>query len=175
MKGRKPNATPVVVGPWAGASTKTDSLKLDQPDWLLAYDPGEEGQEAWGKRRAEIAGVRFKELVDAMSFRGTLDKDNNALIEMCAAAYADWKLAEAHVAKFGPIVPAPKTSVPMHNPYKAIADSAFKRMVIAEDRLGIPPVERSRATKAGAKKKGKNAAEAYLSSGPPAWAPKAKG
>jgi hypothetical protein len=109
-----------------------------------------------------------------MTARGTYDTDNNALVEMAAAAYADWKLGEAHVAKFGPVVPAPKSNVPMHNPYKAIADGAFKRMVVAEDRLGIPPVERGRATKAGSKRKGKNAADAYLNSAP-AWAPKAKG
>jgi phage terminase small subunit len=171
MKGRKPNPAPVVVpGPWTGASKNAESPKIDGPDWLLEFDGS---ADEWGKRRAEIAKVRFAVLIKSMTERGTLDTDNNALVEMAAGAYADWKLAEAHVTKFGPIVPAPKTNVPMHNPFKALADAAFKRLVIAEDRLGIPPVERGRATKAGGKVKKKNAAEAYIGK-VPAWAPSAK-
>jgi phage terminase small subunit len=98
-----------------------------------------------------------------MKHKGILDLDNDALIEMASGAYADWKLAEAQVAKSGPIVPAPKTGVPMHNPYKAIADAAMKRLQSAERDLGIPPVERGRTTKAPERaKKNDRAADSYL-------------
>jgi phage terminase small subunit len=167
MQGRKPSPAPVVVGPWADSEPPS----IGQPEWCASFDPETED---WGTRRAEIAQARFELLVKSMTAKGTLDSDNSALIEMAAGAYADWKLGEAHVAKFGPIVPAPKTGVPMHNPYKAVADGAFKRMVSAEDRLGIPPVERGRATKAGGKVKKRNAAENYLGGKAPNWAPKAK-
>jgi phage terminase small subunit len=168
MRGRKPAPAVVVSGPWAGsADEKPDA---NQPDWAESYDGR---PEEWGPRRAKIAEKRFAALVASMTAKGTLDQDNLALVEMAAGAYADWKLAEAHVNHFGPIVPAPNSGTPMKNPFKTLADGAFKRMTQAEDRLGIPPVERGRATKAGGKGKKANAADAYLKN-PPAWAPSAK-
>lgn len=155
MRGRKPNPVlaNVVQGPF-----ETGAPEFAEPDWLLTLRAGE-----WGKQRADIAGERWAALVASMTLKGTLDADNDALIEMASGAYADWKLAEAHVAEFGPIVPSPKTGVPMHNPYKAIADAAMKRCQSAEAQLGIPPVERGRATKAAPRAKRKpRAADAYF-------------
>jgi phage terminase small subunit len=137
MKGRKPGAGNVIAGPFAGVA-----VKLTMPNWLLRFQDGK-----WGQQRARIAGARWKMLIASMTAKQTLDRDNGVAIEMAAAAYADWKLAEAHVAQFGPIVASPKTGVPMHNPYKAIADAAMKRCQAIERDLGIPPVERGRATK----------------------------
>ncbi|BCH32625.1 hypothetical protein MesoLjLc_45550 [Mesorhizobium sp. L-8-10] len=152
MRGRKPAASNVIDGVFSGAAPA-----LLEPDWTLPFEEGK-----WGERRAELASERWAQLVASMSARGTLDRDNNALVEIAAGAYADWRLAEAHVAKFGPIVPAPKTGVPMHNPYKAIADAAAKRLQSAESALGIPPVERGRATQVQRGKKVSRAADAYL-------------
>lgn len=158
MRGRKPNPQTVVAGPWPSAPPPTDIVEA--PDWQLEFVDGE-----WGKRRAEIAQARWRQLVESMAQKSTLDRDNGALIEMAAGAYADWKLAEAHVATFGPVVPAPKTKVPMHNPFKAIADAAFKRVMAAERDLGIPPIERGRAGTVDHGKKAPNAASAYLGTG----------
>lgn len=157
MRGRKPAAATatVVTGVFPGATPE-----IPEPDWSMRFYDGK-----WGDQRAEIASARWSALIVSMTEKGTLDADNDVMIEMAAGAYADWKLAEAHVAEFGPIVPSPKTGVPMHNPYKAIADSAKKSCQALERDLGIPPIERGRATKAEPRAKKKTRpADAYLKS-----------
>ncbi|HLP66757.1 MAG TPA: P27 family phage terminase small subunit [Rhizobium sp.] len=157
MRGRKPNPAPadnVVSGPFP----QTGIPEIEEPDWLLTVNVRE-----WGKRRAKIASERWKTLTQSLARKGLLDADNDVLIEMAAGAYADWKLAEAHVARYGVMMPAPKTKVLMHNPYKAIADAAMKRVMAAERDLGIPPVERGRAAKAPPRAgRSKRAADKYL-------------
>ena len=153
MRGRKPSAQ-LVLGPW-GESVAKD---LPLPDWTMdCAEP-----DAWGRRRAEIAQQRWQELTASMAAKQTLDQDNAVLIELAAGAYADWRLSEAHVAKYGPIVPAPRTGVPMHNPYKAIADAAGKRVLVYERELGISPIERGRVTPARKIAKKSSPADAYL-------------
>lgn len=156
MRGRKPNPTPadnVVPDPFPEATTE-----LPEPDWLMKFN----GRK-WGENRAKIAADRWHTLAQSLSRKGLLDADNDALVEMAAYAYADWRLAEAHVNRFGVMVKAPKTGVPMHNPYKAIADAAMKRCMAAERELGIPPVERGRAAKAPPRSgRNKRAADKYL-------------
>lgn len=159
MKGRKPNPVPpsnVVPGPFPEADTI-----LSEPDWAMTFNLKEVG-----KRRAKIAAERWRALVESLTRKGLLDADNDVLIEMASIAYADWKIAEAHVAKHGFMIPAPKTKVMMHNPYKAIADAAMKRCMAAERELGIPPVERGRAAKAPPRSgRSKRAADKYLNKG----------
>lgn len=161
MRGRKPNPTPasnVVPGPFPGADAP--EVDIEEPNWLLTVNVRQ-----WGARRAKIASERWKTLTQSLARKGLLDVDNDVLIEMACGAYADWKLAEAHVARYGVMMPAPKTKVPMHNPYKAIADAAMKRVMAAERELGIPPVERGRAEKAPPRAgRKKRAADAYLPS-----------
>lgn len=152
MRGRKPAATNVIDGAFPATGPV-----LDEPDWTMKFEGG-----SWGEQRAVIAAERWSQLVASMTLKQTLDRDNGALIEVAAGAYADWKLAEAHVAIHGPIVPAPKTGVPMHNPYKAIADAAAKRLQSAETSLGIAPVERGRAAKVQRGKSANRASDAYL-------------
>lgn len=161
MRGRKPNPAPVsnvVPGPFPGIDAP--AIEIDEPNWLMTMAVKE-----WGKRRAKIASARWKTLTTSLARKGLLDVDNDVLIEMASGAYADWKLAEAHVARYGVMTPAPKTKVMMHNPYKAIADAAMKRVVAAERELGIPPTERGRAEKAPPRSgRKKRAADDYLGS-----------
>jgi len=156
MRGRKPAPSPASGIVISGSFADAEDL-VSPPDWLLKLEA-----DKWGEQRAAIAAARWEVLVASLRAKGTLDRDNDALIEMAAGAYADWKLAEAHVAQFGPIVPAPRTGVPMHNPYKAIADAAMKRLQAAERDLGIPPVERNRAAKVERAKKAPRAADRFL-------------
>ncbi|MBX5253330.1 P27 family phage terminase small subunit [Rhizobium sp. NLR4b] len=159
MRGRKPKPTPasnVVTGAFPGA--EAPEIEIDEPDWLMTVDIRQ-----WGSRRAKIASERWKILTQSLARKGLLDVDNDVLIEMAAGAYADWKLAEAHVARNGIMIKAPKTKVMMHNPYKAIADAAMKRVMAAERELGIPPTERGRAEKAPPRSgRKKRAADDYL-------------
>lgn len=159
MVGRTPKPTPVSnVVPGYFPGVDAPEIEIEEPDWLLTINIKE-----WGKRRAKIASERWKTLTQSLARKGLLDVDNDVLIEMAAGAYADWKLAEAHVAKYGVMMPAPKTKVLMHNPYKAIADAAMRRVMAAERELGIPPTERGRAEKAPPRSgRKKRAADAYL-------------
>ncbi|MBX4884029.1 P27 family phage terminase small subunit [Rhizobium sp. YTUHZ045] len=161
MRGRKPNPTPasnVVQGAFPGTETEPAIVDIEEPNWLLTVDIRQ-----WGSRRAKIASERWKVLTQSLARKGLLDVDNDVLIEMAAGAYADWKLAEAHVARNGIMIKAPKTKVMMHNPYKAIADAAMKRVMAAERELGIPPTERGRAEKAPPRSgRKKRAADDYL-------------
>lgn len=156
MRGRKPapKTSNVIEGLFHGGAPD-----IAEPDWMLRFEEGK-----WGEQRAALASERWSTLVASMTATSTLGTENDALIEMAALAYADWRLAEAHVAQYGPIVPAPKTGVPMHNPYKAVADGAMKRCQAAERDLGIPPVERGRATKVQRGRRKKAAADTYLRS-----------
>ncbi|EJB07503.1 hypothetical protein Rleg9DRAFT_6517 [Rhizobium leguminosarum bv. trifolii WSM597] len=106
MRGRKPNPTPannVVTGVFPDAEALV--VTIEEPNWLLTMNVKE-----GGKHQAEIASERWMTLTQSLARKGLLDVDNDVLIEMAAGAYADWKLAEAHVARYG-VTPAPKTKV----------------------------------------------------------------
>ena len=97
------SAENVVKGPFAGAADD-----IQEPDWLLKFSHGE-----WGKASAEIASVRWHSAVAEMRRLRRLGPENATTLEIMAKHYARWRLAEAHVAEFGPVVSAPRAGVPM--------------------------------------------------------------
>lgn len=152
MRGKKPAAPVdnVVAGVFALAS-------VSEPDWLTEY-PGE----SWGERAAEIASEKWNAAVADMTRMRTLGPENATALEMLAVSYARWRLAEAHITKHGPVVPAPRTGTPMQNPYLSIANGAAERCMKIEAELGLPPSMRGRVSKAAAVKKVTNAADRFL-------------
>lgn len=157
MRGRKP-VTPVVQtdnvvrGPFAGAAPV-------EPDWMMAFPDGE-----WGSRAAEIASERWTAVIAAMQGLRTLAAENYPDIEAYSVNYARWKLAEAHVTLHGPIVPAPRTGVPMRNPYLEVANGAQERFSRIGGDLGLPPSMRGRVGKAAAAKQGATSSDRFLGS-----------
>jgi len=157
MRGRKPivAADNVVAGPFAGPG-----VVLAEPDWLTAFPDGD----GWGAAAAALAAARWHGAVADMTRLRTLGPENAAALEILAVNYARWRLAEAHVAMHGPIVPAPRTGVPMHSPYLAVANGAAEKVLKIEAELGLPPSMRGRVGRAEAAKKAPTAADRFLGS-----------
>ena len=155
MRGRKPivAADNVVAGPFTGPG-----VALAEPDWLTAFPDG------WGEAAAALAAARWRGAVADMTRLRTLGPENAAALEILAVNYARWRLAVAHVAVHGPIVPAPRTGVPMHNPYLAVANGAAEKVLKIEVELGLPPSMRGRVGRAEAAKKAPSAADRFLGS-----------
>ena len=78
---------------------------------------------------------------------GVLGRENGAVIEIYVRQLLRMREAEAHVAQWGVIVPAPRTGVPMHNPYLSVANAAAKETHRLAAELGLTPSARGRVTK----------------------------
>ena len=130
--------------------------EVTAPAWPLKF-PAD-----WGKAAAEIAAEQWQIVTSHMRAAGTLGTENTAAIEIYSRAFARWRIAEAHVAEHGPIVPAPRTGVPMHNPYLAVANAAAATVLKAGADLGLPPSMRGRVGRANGTKKRASASDAYL-------------
>lgn len=59
-------------------------------------------------------------------------------------AYARWVKAEENVLEFGEIVKAPRTGVPMHNPWLTVSNKASADMLKFGTELGLTPSSRVR-------------------------------
>jgi P27 family predicted phage terminase small subunit len=156
VKGRKPApaaaASNVVAGPGADRG-----VELPEPDWMMAW-PGEE----WATRSAELASEFWEKVRFHMERAGTLGPENASALEILAINYARWRLAEAHVLAHGPVVAAPRTGVPMQNPYLSIANAAAEKVMKLEAELGLPPSMRARVSKAQGQKRAARASDAFL-------------
>ena len=152
MQGRKPvaRADNVIAGPFA-------TVPIDEPDWLIEF-PGE----AWGKRAAELASEKWTAAVSDMTRMRTLGPENKTALEMLAVNYARWRLSEAHLAKHGPVVAAPRTGVPMQNPYLSIANTASERVIKIEAELGLPPSMRGRVGRVTGQRQSTASADRFL-------------
>lgn len=155
MRGRKPSPASapdltVVQGVFG------DSGVISEPEWAMGM-PAD-----WSAQTAQIAAEQWALVTSAMRVAGTLAAENAAQIEVYCINYARWKLAEAAVAKLGPIVKAPKTGVLMHNPYLAVANKAAEIVTKIAADLGLPPSMRGRVTKARRAEKTTRASDRYL-------------
>ncbi len=153
MRGRKPNPPPAGRCLADCRATGTESVTttadaargpvsgLTEPDWRLVAMPD------WGDGAAELAQAKWRELERELALIGTLGPENADALEMLCVQYARWKMAEAQVSKLGPIIRAPKTGVPMHNPYLPVANAAADRYLKLAAELGLTPAMRGRVTK----------------------------
>ncbi len=161
MRGRKPKParadSKVITGVFGGGS-----VILVEPNWRLAV-----AADDWAERQAEIAADKWASTIADMTRDGTISTENGSAIEMLAVQWARWKLAEAHVAKHGPIVSAPRTGVPMQNPYLSVANAAAEKVLKIEAELGLPPSMRGRVTKPERAKRQPRAADIYLGASKP--------
>lgn len=154
MRGKKPAPakTNVVTGVFPVAD-----VELTEPNWKE-----KPADDKWAQRAANLASEYWAGAIANMQRLGTLGDENRRAIELAATQYARWKLAEAHVAKHGPVVAAPRTGVPMQNPYLSIANKAAELLIKLEADLGLPPSMRGRVTKAESQKRVGVAADKYL-------------
>lgn len=149
MRGRKPNPPPAARDNDDRAVTGTESVRatggtasgLAEPDFRVLAMPD------WGLGQAEIASAQWRALEAELAALGVLGPENAPILEMACVQYAKWKMAEAQVARLGPILRAPGTGVAMHNPYLSVANAAADRYIKLAAELGLTPAMRGRVTK----------------------------
>ena len=152
MRGRKPNPAPAAETFSNSTGTGAD-ITLIEPAWVLEAPP------EWQRAAAALACEKWAEITAGMRAMGTLSPENALAIEVACVQYARWRLAEAQVAKLGPMLRAPVTGVPMQNPFLSVANAACDRFIKLAAELGLTPAMRGRVTKIGAKR-AKNAGQA---------------
>lgn len=92
----------------------------------------------------DAAREEWKRLCEDMRAKGVLTPwDRGAMAAYCQS-YADWLEAQAKVNTIGQVVKAPRTGVPMQNPYLSIARGAKADMLQVAAELGLTPVARAR-------------------------------
>lgn len=99
------------------------------------------------KAPAFLKGEARKEwnrCIGLMQEMGTLGKETRAALAVYCKAWQRMLDAEAHVAQHGELVSAPRTGVPMHNPYLAIANQAAATVVRLAAEFGFTPSSRAR-------------------------------
>jgi phage terminase small subunit len=86
-----------------------------------------------------LAAAEWRRAAKVLTERGDLDPAVLATLECYAVQYARWRDAEAHVAEFGAIVPAPRTGVPIPNPHLSVANRAGENLLKLAKALRITP------------------------------------
>jgi P27 family predicted phage terminase small subunit len=93
-----------------------------------------------------LAIEQWHRSVALMAAIGTLGQENREVLAIYCQAWGRMVEAEDHVSKFGQMVPAPRTGVPMHNPHMAIAYKSAETVSRLAAELGFTPSSRSRVT-----------------------------
>ncbi len=75
---------------------------------------------------------------------GLLKRIDSSVLETWCAAHVLHRRAVAEVRKFGVLVKAPKTGVPVQSPYLPVANKQALIMLKAIDHLGFSPASRTR-------------------------------
>lgn len=98
-----------------------------------------------------LARAEWRRIVADPEARKLFGPANRATLEAYCVTYARWRDAEEHLAKHGPIVPTPRTNVPMHSPMMTVAAKERAALVALAAELGLTPASRSkvRAHEAG--------------------------
>ncbi|MGI4876642.1 MAG: P27 family phage terminase small subunit [Janthinobacterium lividum] len=139
--GRRPNPTERLTTGDDGAESVSRTWGVEEPAWAILAAP------VYAEGVAALAAEKWAELSDVMAELGTIGPENAPALEMLCVFYARWRLAEAEVARVGPIVKAPVTGVPMHNPFLSVANGAADRFLRLAAELGLTPAMRGRVGK----------------------------
>lgn len=104
----------------------------------------------------------WRHVTEEMRRAGTLSEDCLHSIAIYCINWARLVEAEEKVKLLGSIIKAPKTQVPMHNPYLPVANRAAEMVMKLAAELGITPVSRARVSKAQSHRKVTRPADAFL-------------
>jgi len=143
MRGRKPLAPELrlLKGGGNGRKPRARGLVVENPASPIAGEP------KMPPEFDERDAAKWHEVVDLLREQGTLGRENGDVIRLYVIAYRESVEARKHLREHGPIVPAPRTGVPMHNPYRTVALSAEAVLVKLQAELGMTPASRSRVAK----------------------------
>lgn len=135
-------------------------IELPQPDWQFDVGEGD-----WGEKVAEIAAEQWEIVTSQMRASGILAPENASHIELYCVNYARWKMAEAMIAKHGPLTMSVIRKGLVKSPYLTIANKAAELMVKIGSDLGLTPAMRGRVTQAKRAEKTARASDRYLELG----------
>jgi P27 family predicted phage terminase small subunit len=93
---------------------------------------------------SDAARAEWTRLCDDMRTKGVLTSWDRAAMAAYCQSYADWLDAQEKVNQIGQVVKAPRTGVPMQNPYLSVARGAKADMLRIAAELGLTPVARAR-------------------------------
>jgi P27 family predicted phage terminase small subunit len=85
----------------------------------------------------EAQRAAWDDAARTLAAAGRADKINEAMLEVYCRAVVRMREAEAHVAEFGAIVPAPRTGNPIENPHLAVAARASATVAKLSAQLGL--------------------------------------
>jgi P27 family predicted phage terminase small subunit len=89
------------------------------------------------------ASEEFRRVCEELEQMGTLTTSDRSIISLYVKAWERWMKAEQLIADRGEIVAAPKTKVPMQNPWVSISIKAHEQCVKLLGELGLSPRSRS--------------------------------
>ena len=92
--------------------------------------------------------AKWDEVTDLLRRQGTLGAEVGDVLRLYVEACVEATRARAHVREHGAIVPAPRTGVPMHSPYRAVARQAEAMILKLAAELGLTPSSRGRISAA---------------------------
>ena len=90
------------------------------------------------------AAAEWDRLAEELDLAGVLTTADRGALAMYCIAWARWVKATEQVAKLGEIVAAPKTKVPMPNPWLPVANKAHEQMAKLGAEFGLTPSSRCR-------------------------------
>ena len=105
---------------------------IAEPNWATAA-------KGYGAEAAAIASDKWHELAAVLGGRGVVLVEVATALELYALTYARLVLAERHVAEHGPVVKAPRTGVPQHNPWLTIANKCAVVLMKLDKQLNLLP------------------------------------
>lgn len=98
----------------------------------------------WPDELAEDARAEWRRVAPQLLALGMLSKLDRAALSAYCVAWARWLQAEQHIKVHGPIVAAPRTGVPMQNPFLSVANKAMDQFLRLAAEFGMTPSARSR-------------------------------
>lgn len=116
------------------------ALPITEPQWPTA-------EAGYGPDAATIASRKWHDLIELLTGRGVDVSEHETQLETYALTYARMVMAERHVAEHGPIVAAPRTGVPMQNPWLSIANKCAATLMKL-DKVLQPPAAGKKAKRA---------------------------
>ena len=90
------------------------------------------------------ACAEWDRVAAVLQVQGIITQADRAALSAYCVAWARWVEAERKVKDMGPVVKAPRTGVPMQNPYLSIANNAMGQMIKLAAEFGMTPSSRTR-------------------------------
>ena len=91
---------------------------------------------------------KWDEVLALLRARGAPIGEYGDVVRIYVLSFVEAKRARAHVAEHGAIVPAPRTGIPTHNPYRKVAQEAELQVARLADVLGMTPTSRAKVSRA---------------------------